>query len=40
MKTLFLLGLFLASFLFASAQQDAKAKQILDEVKKIQVLFS
>ncbi len=32
MKTLFLLGLFLASFLFASAQQDAKAKQILDEV--------
>lgn len=34
MKTLFLLGLFLASFLFASAQQDAKAKQILDEVSK------
>lgn len=32
MKTLFLLGLFLASFLFASAQQDTKAKQILDEV--------
>lgn len=34
MKSIFLLGLFLASFFFANAQQDAKAKQILDEVSE------
>ena len=34
MKGIFLLGLFLASVLFADAQQDAKAKQILDAVSE------
>ncbi|WP_372947698.1 LolA family protein [Mariniphaga sp.] len=34
MKHIFLLGIFLASVFFASAQQDPKAKQILDEVSE------
>lgn len=34
MKGIFLLGLILASVLFANAQQDARAKQILDEVSE------
>ncbi|MEE4285353.1 MAG: outer membrane lipoprotein carrier protein LolA [Mariniphaga sp.] len=34
MKHIFLLGIFLASVFFIQAQQDTKAKQILDEVSK------
>lgn len=34
MKGIFLLGLILASVLFANAQQDTRAKEILDEVSK------
>jgi outer membrane lipoprotein-sorting protein len=34
MKHIFLLSIFLASVFFAQAQQDAKAKQILDEVSE------